>query len=659
MSVLSTKDHDCSATSCIVFVTDRWGYERGGINAFNTDACSALAEFLSTRQIRVVCAVQSATQSNVDDAKEKGIKLVALDPTGESAALGAFRAHELIATVKSEVCLPVKWWFGHDVVSGELAAKASKLSPGSKSAVFHHMNYEAYKGFSSDPESLQEKVLKQRDVLLGADIVFGIGPKLTQSAKDKTSGKGPLQQVVELVPGLPEIEGVEAPGLFSAITFGRISPATDLIKQASLAVAAFSAVKDSANSPLGMDARLTVIGLSGKSSDSEHQQLLRVAQQYGNRAVPINAFPYNDDRHQLFDALRHHSVCMMLSFHEGFGLTGWEAVAAEVPLIVSTNSGLYETIDQLAAGLGTGCIYPVEIRGQIGDRAFHEDDLQIVLTAISKVAKDSVRAKNNARALKKLLSGICTWRQAAITIAVACDIDHQADAPAGPHSLKWSPHKLIDALVHSKKNIVEQVARRHIMFDQLWTSLQAPRKVHKRIVLFGGIATSLCDSNAARCYADWLTANPEASIFICYETGDAAAARARTLSDDLNTESGLPAEPIARMQQKIERVELLPNAISENVSTGLQRDVLSRVHLVQLNEPLTTYILLTDDDIAITPLFEARSSESLSFSLSRENREYRIDILRFMLHHLNDIENSYPASLLVEELGRKVAQELQ
>jgi hypothetical protein len=53
----------------------------------------------------------------------------------------------------------------------------------------------------------------------------------------------------------------------------------------------------------------------------------------------------------------------MLSWHEGFGLVGWEAIAAEVPLVVSKRTGLYKLLDSPDDPVGAACVSVVDVRG--------------------------------------------------------------------------------------------------------------------------------------------------------------------------------------------------------------------------------------------------------------------------------------------------------
>lgn len=405
----------------LVFITDCWGYTRGGINVFNVDLCSAAAEIFRRDSVQIMCAVPCATPEERSHAAARGVELIVLDQSGADGPMGTHRAHELVALAKGTTDRHVAWWIGHDVISGALARRAADLVQGSRCAIFHHMNYEAYKGLSGASKGTRQKIGEQRQVLTSADVVLAVGPKLARSAQEKTSSSARVQ-VVQVIPGLSDVRSLPQPVIFSAITFGRLTPDTDLIKQARLAVEAFASATDVPYSPLGPDARITVLGLSGDSADEEHKALLELASRRANRAVPVNAFPYSDDRESLLDELRRHSVCLMLSLHEGFGLTGWEAIAAEVPLIVSKNSGLFETIDNLLGGQGLGCIEAVEVRGRIGDGPFQEEDRKAVLDALLRVAINPARAKRNAVTLKSLLSASCTWKNAAQTVACACGL---------------------------------------------------------------------------------------------------------------------------------------------------------------------------------------------------------------------------------------------
>lgn len=108
----------------------------------------------------------------------------------------------------------------------------------------------------------------------------------------------------------------------------------------------------------------------------------------------------------------------MPSWHEGFGLVAWEAIAAGVPLIVCENSGVYQLLDEEFHGNGTGCVYPVDILGTVDKPFFRDRDLDSVVTALTKIAKDTGKARQQAGKLRNLL-GKYTWPACAEQVATA------------------------------------------------------------------------------------------------------------------------------------------------------------------------------------------------------------------------------------------------
>jgi glycosyltransferase involved in cell wall biosynthesis len=80
---------------------------------------------------------------------------------------------------------------------------------------------------------------------------------------------------------------------------------------------------------------------SADGNDAE-TELKLFAQSHAGRVINLQSLPFTQDRDELFDELKAASVCIMPSWHEGFGLVAWEAIAAGVPLIVAVKSGVYK-----------------------------------------------------------------------------------------------------------------------------------------------------------------------------------------------------------------------------------------------------------------------------------------------------------------------------
>jgi glycosyltransferase involved in cell wall biosynthesis len=94
---------------------------------------------------------------------------------------------------------------------------------------------------------------------------------------------------------------------------------------------------------------------------------------------------------------------MMPSWHEGFGLVGWEAIAAGVPLIVGKGSGLYRWLAEWRNGLFATMVQPVDVKGHYEAPFFQPADLDAVRKALIEVA-----TKRD------------TWRQKPLNCAMSC-----------------------------------------------------------------------------------------------------------------------------------------------------------------------------------------------------------------------------------------------
>ncbi|NVJ26737.1 tetratricopeptide repeat protein [Myxococcus sp. AM011] len=426
----------------IVLLTNAWGPKHGGINSFNADFSKALSPVLAP-QTCVTCVVMDALPEEVEDAARHGVRLLSIGIKNISERIDESRVANVLEAVQRDGDEQVLWWVGHDVHSGPAAIALSKKTGKGKAALFHHMNYIAYTAYKQG-EAIAAKAKEdaQRALFRQADKVFAVGPLLRDSLSDLHEGMRPPHMVV---PGLAEIVPAPLGKTFSGITFGRLDPANDRIKQGRLAIAGFAiACREANEKPREPQALrdgplLRVIGVS--PSSEEEKALHLFARERAGRVINLLSLPYEEDRNQLFDALKRSSFAMMLSWHEGFGLTGWEAIAAEVPLIVSQNSGLYRLINERLGAPGLACLKVVNIRGGLGAFAdddgenFDSADAQEVSQAILDLAHELPRRKEYAKTLRTLLSERSdgyTWANCARSFADALGLPKQPEVPTSP-----------------------------------------------------------------------------------------------------------------------------------------------------------------------------------------------------------------------------------
>jgi hypothetical protein len=463
----------------VTLLATAWGPKHGGINAFNENFAVALADRLKPNGA-VFCAV-SDPDADVAAAKQRGVTLIPITGKGASDRMDPSWVHDIQKWFKDKGGVPAGMcWVGHDVLSGDIALEAAK-SLGGTSALFKHMSYIAYQSAKSrNSVDADDKHSRQRTLFRAASSshLFAVGPVLRKAAQ-ALAGAGPT--VRELVPGFPEQATQRSrDDLLSAITFGRMDATEDRIKQGRLAAAGFGcairqADQQTTEVPSLATPRLTLIGLA--ADGSEEEEVRKIVEEQANKVVVVHALPYDTDRQALYERLAEANLALMLSWHEGFGLTGWEAIGYEVPLILGRNTGLHELIRERLGDPGLACVKVVNVKGSADPKqAFHPQDLQDVERAVIQVASELPRWKTNARALKAMLETKCPggWSQAADTfIAQVFNTGSGSSAPpscagTGAHNavaaepaLRASPGPALASVARPSDDGLNLVVYRH------------------------------------------------------------------------------------------------------------------------------------------------------------------------------------------------------
>lgn len=394
-----------------VFIATAWGFKRGGIDTFGTELVTQLAREVD---IPVICFACDLTASSV---QAPGRVVLLPIPADGSTDLDPSLAPNLIAALKKEcpgVARPC--WIGNDSITGHLALACNVLFHGI-SIVIQHMDYASYHVLKDlEGAGALNKAAEQTRLISAASIACGVGPKLAALARSRLEANAETQ-VLELIPGLPDIVPARPPSTFSGITFGRFTSRMEPIKQAQLAIAAFARAIANAPYEIGPDPKLTVLGL--ENDKKQLAMLNTLAYRYAKRQVVINGAPFLEDREELLDLLRRQSVAMMLSFHEGFGLVGWEAIAAGVPLVLSKNSGLFEMLDSRAL---ENRVHGIDVLGGKKRNEVNALDVDAVAEKIVYIARNRSKTRERAESLRRELRDRFTWKRTAAQIANAVGI---------------------------------------------------------------------------------------------------------------------------------------------------------------------------------------------------------------------------------------------
>lgn len=123
----------------------------------------------------------------------------------------------------------------------------------------------------------------------------------------------------------------------------------------------------------------------------------------------VSCRPYTAEEDDIASDICAASVVIMPSKHEGFGLTALEAIAAGIPIVITSESGLGEfllnkelpTIDAIAARCVADVIGPVdEITSNWSNR-------------VAEIFNNPKSAFDDAAKLRSVLLPVLTWERAA------------------------------------------------------------------------------------------------------------------------------------------------------------------------------------------------------------------------------------------------------
>lgn len=386
-------------SNCIVFVATAWGSRYGGIDSFNHDLCIALAQERKS-DLKIVCITSDVNNNSDKTAQEFDVLLIPLKEQNGDIEI-------LKALLENKQLIPA-WVIGHDVHTGPRANMLSECL-NVPFAIFHHMDYASYKSYQTT--NIESYINSQIEILEKAKIIFSIGPKLGKLAEDMVDDI-PIR---EILPGLSLNLKTKSklPHRFSAVTFGRLGEAIDRLKQTSLSVASFAHATNILGNPLGDDPEIVAVGCQENEVDGYMRELQLIVEENVGQSALVRVEGYKEEKNVLLDKLRKHTVCMVLSLHEGFGLVGLEAISVEVPIILSENTGLYLAIKNTVQD-GIGCLNSLKILKPMKDSLYHEDNVKPVAEILIKIHSDKENAKKSASSLRqKLLDAGWTWSNAA------------------------------------------------------------------------------------------------------------------------------------------------------------------------------------------------------------------------------------------------------
>lgn len=419
-----------------------WGSKHGGINSFNTDFLEAFA-LAYTGKVQVICIVAQTTPEDVTKAEKIGVTLISLELTDDKDKPNTAHVPLAIEKLQKVVYEPAKTiCLGHDSITGAIAIGVAQRIA-AQSALIHHMSYDRYEAFSENTTSARDKTSTQKLLFQQADILLAIGPLLKGALRDLLDQK---KDVATLIPGLASIDYKQPATTFTAFMSGRFSHSTKKLKQDYLGVAGVCRAHNNAKAKadttlIANRPKLTIYGVS--LDDRDQNDLRAFAQPYANGQIILNSVPFTENKEDMFKDLAQSHIALMPSWHEGFGLVAWEAIAARVPLIITKESGVYQLLQEenLATPLDSPFVHPILPQGSSSEPFFTEDDVNVISEKVTNIAKGIDAAKKTAEILHEQLNEKYTWAACAEQAAQAFQWTLQQGATPKPSQLNPTQNK--------------------------------------------------------------------------------------------------------------------------------------------------------------------------------------------------------------------------
>ncbi|XP_015754495.1 PREDICTED: uncharacterized protein LOC107334108 [Acropora digitifera] len=318
----------------VVFLASEWGSSKGGLSTINRKLATQLAKF---DDIKVTLFLPECSHENKVEALHHGISIV------EAERRPGFEELDWLSFPPEDMQIDVI--VGHDVILGR-QAQIIRNSHRCKWVLVIHTDPEELGMFKCDENSVS-KGAQKHDVVVElcrmADLVVGVGPKLTKAFRKYLSGCKEDQDVFEFTPGVfadfasvTQVPVKRKP--YTVLVFGRGDAKHFLLKGYDIAAKSVAALHD------------TILLFVGAPEGKKRGKLTKRLLKSGIPKRRLRVRGFINSREALKQLFYQVDLVLMPSRTEGYGLTGLEAMSAGLPVIVSKNSGFGETLYSLPLG---------------------------------------------------------------------------------------------------------------------------------------------------------------------------------------------------------------------------------------------------------------------------------------------------------------------
>lgn len=314
----------------LVVVATEWGAMKGGVSTFNGNLCKGLATLGHSVLVAIIRNPDGRVHETLPRYEGPGeLKFMLLNASPTSDEM------------REVIEFPPDLVVGHDRFTGSVAiALASNIAWRPRSAVFIHVDpiIELHKNAPSSRRVGQRESRErwQKNLIRRADIAISVGPRLGRHTSDVIE-ELPMDSRPDHIVFVPGLDARDPP-----------EPAQTL-RGPDYRIASFGRMEDAELK--GQDILRNAVGALMRA-EGKHVPTVKfmggdaddVWERYRSDEVPehMDWRQFSDDPDLVTGFMRKAHVLVMPSREEGFGLVALEAVAANRPVVASSNSGFAE-----------------------------------------------------------------------------------------------------------------------------------------------------------------------------------------------------------------------------------------------------------------------------------------------------------------------------
>ena len=382
----------------VLAVATEWHSAHGGVSTFNRELCRAFVK----EGYQVWCYVPEATDAEIAEVKENvGVSLLRA-PREAHASQDARLRNRPAFPVGIEPDLIIS----HDRITGPAAASlVENHFPHSKHVFFIHTAPKQIEWFKEQGDDATatgtSESRRQLQISLArkSHLVVGVGPKLQQAIGNELHALTPPKTAVEFLPGLEmPFRGATPPPANECLILGRTEDAD--LKGLDIAARAMAKLLAAPHQSINPAPVLVIRGAPIGTGDDLRKDLMEKTHIGANH---LHIREYSSDVDVVRRDMLSSALVLMPSRTEGFGLAALEAIALGIPVLVSDQSGLAETLCALVPKEVKRCIVHVSADLET-DAAAWEREIDFVLS-------DKPAAFARANDLRNALAPHLSWEK--------------------------------------------------------------------------------------------------------------------------------------------------------------------------------------------------------------------------------------------------------